>query len=62
LPLGLIAGVSAVAVILLFSVVGIGVYLMKSGDAGNVVANSQKRGERFDRCVVAERGDPTDKN
>jgi serine/threonine-protein kinase len=41
LPLGLIAGVSAIAVVLLFSIVGIGVYLMKSGDGGNVVANGK---------------------
>jgi hypothetical protein len=52
LPLGLIAGVSAIAVVLLFSIVGIGVYLMKSGDAGNVVANGKSAANGSTAVVV----------
>jgi serine/threonine-protein kinase len=52
LPLGLIAGVSAIAVVLLFSIVGIGVYLMSGGDSGNFVTNGKSTANGSTAVVV----------
>jgi hypothetical protein len=54
LPYGLIAGVTAIAVILLFTIVGAGVFLMKSaGDSGNVTSANVKSAANGSTAAVA---------
>lgn len=53
LPYGLIAGVTVVAVVLLFTVVGAGIFLMKGGDSGNVAAANGKSAANGSTAVVA---------